>query len=76
VQAVHRATLDPNTQAYLDTQAQLIRDETSRSNPNQDILSAAISATLVVSERLGEKVISQELVRNLSAFAPSLARRL
>ena len=73
--AVQKAELDPKTRSYVESQASVIRSESALTEPNQDILSAAISATLVVAERLGDRVVGQDVVQALGAFATSLTRR-
>lgn len=75
-QEVAKASTDPNQVAFFQSQVRAIRREYRRETPDQTIISAAISATLILVERLGAENIDPQLLQELAAFAPStLSRR-
>gem|GEM_PF-5537236 len=63
------------TSAYLRQQFLTIRSQIERHEPNAHVLSAAISATVVLCERLGSNLVSQELVHELASYVPGLGTR-
>jgi hypothetical protein len=70
-EAVDEANPDPHTSGYLHTQVQSVEMEYQRQDPNQAIISAAISATVLIAERLGGSVVDPSVVQQLSRYAPS-----
>jgi hypothetical protein len=74
--AAGQPALDDDALAYLTGQIQAVEDQYRRDRPNQSIVSAAISATLVMVERLDVSGIDSQMVDELAAFAPgALGRR-
>ena len=68
---------DPNIENFLQSQVRTIRREYRRSQPNQSIISAAISSVVVLVERLGAGVVEPATLEELASLAPSsLARRV
>jgi hypothetical protein len=62
---------------YLRIQINTIVREYRRDLPNQAIISAAMGATWIFLQRLGEDLIDAELMDELSSYAPSaLSRRM
>jgi hypothetical protein len=57
------------------SQAQIITNEYEQQEPDQDLIVAAIGATVLLASRLSEDVIDQGLVRDLASFVPSAASR-
>lgn len=66
-----KASQETRLLAYLETQAQAIQQEYQQSQPNQALVSAAVSALLVLAERLGAEIVPGEIVRELAEYAPS-----
>jgi hypothetical protein len=71
--------IDEPTLHFLQQQAQSIKEEYARSESNHFVISAALGATVILAERLcielGAEVVKPEHVRQLAAFAPSVAGR-
>lgn len=75
-QDVKNSGADPNQLTFFQTQTRTIRREYRREKPDQTIIAAAISATLVLAERLGPETTDPRLLQELAAYAPSaLGRR-
>jgi hypothetical protein len=66
--------------AYVDQQAEAVEKEIGTPKPNQLVISASLSATLAVADRLhteyGDDVINAEDIKQLAAFAPSVAGKV
>jgi phosphoglycolate phosphatase-like HAD superfamily hydrolase len=66
-----RARVDPMTMDFLDSQIMTVMEQYDRYRPNQDVVSASVSATLVLTDRLGPRVVDPKVVRELASFVPS-----
>ena len=66
--------------AYVDQQAQTVEKEIGAAKPNQLLISASLSATLAVADRLhtefGDDVINAEDIKQLVALVPSTAGKV
>lgn len=67
--SVEQADIDQATVDYLRTQINVVKKECSQHEPNQNIISASISATLAIAERLGRQAVKLDLLSELTAFA-------
>ncbi len=78
-QSVQRATeqdaVDGDAASYLAGQVQSIEWQYHQEKPNQSIVSAAISAAVVLVERLDVEAIDHQVVEELAAYAPSVLGR-
>jgi len=66
-----RSKVDPATIEFLNSQIHTVAQQYDSPRPNQDIVSASVSATLVLTNRLGPKVVDPALSRELASFVPS-----
>jgi hypothetical protein len=66
---------DPEVVKFLDEQKKVIMTQFSATVPNQDLISAAISAITVSAGRLGKSVAPLDAADALSAFVPSAIGR-
>ena len=73
--AVRRQSNDPGAISFMRKQVNTLTDEYARTPPSQEVIGAAIGATILLAERLGKEVVDDELVRRLLPLAPSTARR-
>lgn len=73
--AVGTADTEPEVQSFVQSLLSAVESEYGRPEPNQDVLSAAISATVLLAQRLGKKVVDPLLVRELTAFIPGAESR-
>jgi phosphoglycolate phosphatase-like HAD superfamily hydrolase len=73
--SAREANADPTTVKFLDSQVQMVTEEYRRYTPNQDIVTASTSATVVLAERLGPQVVDQDVVRELATFTPGASAR-
>ena len=71
-QSVQQTGSDPDTMFFIQNQVNTVKQEYSKVQPNQHIVSASIGATVVVGERLGGEIVKPELVSELASFAPSV----
>ncbi len=66
--------------AYVDQQAKTVEKEIGAAKPNQLLISASLSATLAVADRLhtefGDDVINAEDIKQLVALVPSTAGKV
>src|SRR5262249_472633 len=66
--------------AYVDQQAEALKQELSCEKPNQLLISASLGATLAVADRLhtdyGDTVINAEDVKQLAALVPTVAGKV
>jgi hypothetical protein len=69
--SVSRAPTPGNAVQYLRDQVEAVRGEFGGPVPDEAVVSAGISATLVLGDRLG---VDRELLRELAAFAPTATR--
>jgi hypothetical protein len=74
VESAAASDTDQATLSFMRSLRKAIEEEyTRRDPPNQHVVSAAITALLVLAERLGPGVVVRpELVRELASFAPSV----
>jgi hypothetical protein len=76
-QAAKNSLVDPNAAAYARKQWSAVQSEYRRETPNQSIVAAAIGATVVLAEQLGEQIVDRGVVQELASYAPSaVGRRL
>jgi hypothetical protein len=68
VEAAERASVDEGTLAFLRSQLAVVAAEQASPQPNQNLVSAAIGATLVLAERLGPEVAQPELIQDLASY--------
>jgi hypothetical protein len=72
--SVRRYGADPGSASFVRKQVNTIKAEYERTPPNQDVIGAAIGATLFVAGRLGPQVVDSELLAQLADIAPGSAR--
>lgn len=72
--------IESSLQNYLQDQVNTVRTEMAKENPDQLLLSASLSATLALADRVrteyGENVIQTEHIRQLAALAPMAAAKV
>jgi hypothetical protein len=73
--ASQQETVEEDAAAYLASQIESIEQQYRQENPNQAVVSAAISATVVLVERLDAEVIDAQAVEELAGYAPSVLGR-
>jgi len=69
--SVRRAGGDPGAVSFLRKQANTVKAEYERDETNQDVVSAAIGATVLLADRLGPDLVDQQAVQALASIAPS-----
>lgn len=75
--AAKNSLVDPNVAVYARKQWSAVQSEYRRKTPNQSIVAAAIGATVVLAEQLGEQIVDRSVVQELASYAPSaVGRRL
>lgn len=75
--AAKNSLVDPNVAVYARKQWSAVQSEYRREMPNQSIVAAAIGATVVLAEQLGEQIVDRGVVQELASYAPSaVGRRL
>lgn len=62
--------VDPSIEAFLREQVSAVERESSKSAPNQDVVSAAIGAMIVLGQRL-PNILPDSVVSELSQYGPS-----
>jgi hypothetical protein len=72
--SARRYAADPNSAFYLRREVNSIKAEYKRTAPNQDVIGAAIGATLILANRLGPEVVDPKLLAQLADIAPGSAR--
>jgi hypothetical protein len=72
VESAERSGSDEDLVSFLSSQVGAVRDQHQRGEANQDIVEAAIGATVMVAKGLGADAVDEETVRQLATFAPSL----
>jgi hypothetical protein len=75
ISSVRRARGDAGAISFLTKQANTVEKEYDRAAPNQDVVSAAIGATVYLAGRLGPKLVDQQAVADLGSIAPGAATR-
>jgi hypothetical protein len=73
--SVRHAGGDSGAISFLTKQANTVKQEYERDEPNQDVVSAAIGATVYLAARLGPDVVDQEAVADLGSIAPGAVGR-
>jgi hypothetical protein len=77
VQSVQSDQVEPGVLSFLQGQRIEVEKQYGQQQPNQDILVAAMGATVLLGERLGDEVVDQRLVRDLASFVPgAMVRRV
>jgi hypothetical protein len=62
--------LDPDTVGFLNEQISAVRRESSKPDPNQHVVSAAMGALSVMADRLGRDVFPEDVTARLASFSP------
>jgi hypothetical protein len=73
--SVRRAGGDSGAVSFLTKQTNTVKKEYERAEPNQDVVSAAIGATVYLAGRLGPDAVDQEAVTDLGSIAPGAVGR-
>jgi hypothetical protein len=73
--SVRRAGGDAGAVSFLAKQANTVKKEYERDDPNQDVVSAAIGATVYLAGRLGPSLVDPEAIAKLGSIAPGAATR-
>jgi hypothetical protein len=66
---------DTPVRNYLHEQIETVKTEYANTAPNQDIISAAVSAICLLAERLSPEVVDPQLVSALAVYVPNIGRR-
>jgi hypothetical protein len=72
--AAERAGVDAGTLTFLRGQVATVETEQGHDRPNQDVVSAALGAMLVLAERMGPDVARPDVVQTLRSFFPGTSR--
>jgi hypothetical protein len=64
-------SVDPSTLGFLEQQATQVMSQFSTGQPNQHVVSAAITALSVLGRRLGENIAPASTMRELNSYSPS-----
>jgi hypothetical protein len=67
IEAAVRAQTKPEVKRFLRYQAAIVSEEQEREEPNEDVIAAAIGATVLLTRRLGDRV-DQGLVQELASL--------
>jgi hypothetical protein len=67
VEAAARAQTNPEVTKFLQCQAAVVSEEQEREEPNEDLIAAAVGATVLLARRLGDRV-DQGLVQELASL--------
>lgn len=73
--SVRRTGGDPGAVSFLTKQANTVKKEYQREEPNQDVVSAAIGASVMLANRLDPELVDRQAVEALGAMAPSALPR-
>lgn len=73
--SVRRGGGDPGAVSFLTKQANTVKKEYARDEPNQDVVSAAIGATVLLADLLDPQLVDDQAVEGLVSIAPSATAR-
>jgi hypothetical protein len=72
--AVENAGQDPSVVGFMDAQLKLVQAEYETDDPNQDVVAAAVGATVLIANRLDLSFLDRQWVNMLEDYVPGPAK--